>query len=118
MLSDACLVDLFTSNNEHINSLSQMSISYDKLLGDRRTVGHFTKIPLNTIREPVWNYLRQTCGSFIAMNCSAPFSEIFRKNVFVDLNDEETNRTISEYLSIGFCSGCKQNVTSRILRFL
>ena len=99
------------SNNELMNLLSQMSSSYDTFLQDTSTLNHLTdEIELHSIREPVWNHLRHICSSLTPMNCTAQFSEIFTQNVFYNLNEAEKSKLISDYVSLGFCSDCNQNV--------
>ena len=70
-----------------------------------------------TIRAPIWKYVKSVCPSFTRMNCDTQFSELLQGTTFLmpgvsDVTTVENNamrENFSEYNSTGFCSHCKKN---------
>lgn len=93
------------SDNELFFLANQMSAYYEYVLAHNPS-----ESDLQNTREPVWDYLRQKCPSFTAMDCNAQFSEIFTSNVFSNLTSSEKSKVISTYSSIGFCEYCNEDV--------
>ena len=73
---------------------------------------------LNYLRCDVWSYIRQRCPSFYSMDCNAQFSEIFCKNVFTDMGEQELSKIISKHNQTAFCSNCQKNLNTCIEVFV
>jgi len=67
---------------------------------------------LFTIRQPVWDFLAQTCPSFTNRDCDAQFSEIFSSTLFNLFTLDEQAFFQSKYILKAFCDNC--NVPSSI----
>ena len=63
------------------------------------------------IREPVWSYIINLCGSFTARDCNACFSQIFEKRTFGYLNEEEESLFMTLRTFDSFCSSCSNFLT-------
>ena len=62
---------------------------------------------LHVLRSDVWSYIIEKCPSFVRMDCSAQFSEIFRSNVLTDI---QKRNILLTYIQNGFCSDCQRNL--------
>ena len=111
-----CFLDLW---HHHIFRHVFIEISYNELffLANRMNAYYefvlkrnLSESDIQNVREPVWDYLRQKCSSFMAMDCNAQFSEIFTLNVFSNLTSSEKSKIISTYSCIGFCEYCNEDV--------
>ena len=66
---------------------------------------------LREIREPVWLYIIDLCSSFVARDCNACLSQIFKKRTFGYLNEEEENLFMTQRTFDSFCRSCSSSVT-------
>ena len=66
---------------------------------------------LTAMRESVWSFLRVLCPSFRAMDCNAQFSQIFSRQVFGFLNNEQKHKFLSAFNLIGHCEFCSHETT-------
>ena len=73
---------------------------------------------LNLLRLDLWDYIKQCCPSFLLMDCNAKFSEIFRQDVFTDINCSEQAKIISTHRQTAFCVTCQKNLASNSAVFV
>ena len=66
---------------------------------------------LREIREPVWSYIIDVCGSSSARDCNACFSQIFEKTAVGYLNEEEESLFMTPRTFDSFCSSCSKIAT-------
>ena len=64
------------------------------------------EVNLQTIRQPVWEFISQKCPSFANRDCNAQFSEIFSSCIFSFLTQEEKAIFMTRYNLKAFCNVC------------
>ena len=69
-------------------------------------------LALKVSSSEIWNYITSKCPSFVTRDCNAPFSKIFQKCVFYDLQQHEVRQLISVYRYQSVCLVRHQQVFS------
>ena len=70
------------------------------------------------VRETIWDFLCEKCPSFRPRDCNAVFSDIFREQVFSDLNDLEKLALITTLNFNEVCSICNSTCIGFVNTFV
>ena len=101
---------------------NELQVHYTSMTSDRPTAMRSGMFALGfnmcVIREKVWAVLREKCSSFMAMDGSAQFSQIFSKNVFSNVSAEQKSRLMSMHYFEGTCDHCVAPVHAELEVFV
>lgn len=98
-------------SNEFFALLRLAKAQYDEIKNSNSCT---SETSLVSVRELVWEYLRLKCPSMRPMDCNAVFSEIFQRQVFGYLTENQKDVVVSKFFPSGVCSKCHVETESTV----
>ena len=96
--------------SEFFTLVYRCSTFYEVLLNllelEDNAIANDIEVNLQTICQPVWEFISQKCPSFANRDCNVQFSEIFSSCIFSFLTQEEKAIFMTRYNLKAFCNVC------------